>query len=53
MFFWAWLHEANRVWGDRLVSASDLAELQTIFDKAGAKHLYSLAPKDELECDIF
>jgi dynein heavy chain len=43
-----WLHEANRVFGDRLVSAKDNNELQIILDKAATKHLNSFSSKEEL-----
>ncbi|CAD7941439.1 unnamed protein product [Amoebophrya sp. A120] len=43
-----WLHEANRVFGDRLVSHSDVAELQAILEKVHGKHIAAIVPKDEM-----
>merc|ERR1719247_2877787 len=42
-----WVHEAKRVFADRLINASDDAELQAILEKVCGKHLQGIS-KDEL-----
>jgi len=43
-----WIHEVQRVMGDRLVSAADYGELMGIVDKVVQKHLVQFSSKDEL-----
>ncbi len=47
-FLRCWLHEAYRVFGDRLVNGSDLAELMAICERVSQKNLTSVCSKDEL-----
>eukprot|EP00931_Biecheleriopsis_adriatica_P107676 TRINITY_DN819_c0_g1_i4.p1 TRINITY_DN819_c0_g1~~TRINITY_DN819_c0_g1_i4.p1 ORF type:complete len:2563 (-),score=618.44 TRINITY_DN819_c0_g1_i4:48-7736(-) len=42
-----WLHECYRVFSDRLINASDQAELQVILEKAAGKHFGGI-PKDDM-----
>jgi dynein heavy chain len=42
-----WVHEAKRVFEDRLINGSDQAELQSILEKVSSKHLQAIA-KEEL-----
>jgi dynein heavy chain len=42
-----WVHEAKRVFADRLINSSDEAELQAIMEKASGKHFQGIS-KEEL-----